>query len=312
MTTVAAFLMLSLARRFKTGGIIINEHTLTSAQTRFHTQVLSRWFEFISLQELPSRLGQPTKKLFCLLTFDDGKRSNFSNAAPELERLGIPAVFYVPTDFLSHGSMLWFDRRQQLVRALGFCPAGLELDRLKMLPLQALTERLESCCRKYAFNSFVEDDDNQAMTWEQARSLHRRGFTIGAHGVTHAILTRETKQRAFAEIQDSMGAVSHQLGVKCNSFAFPNGNYSMELAMHALDSGATTIMTTTPAWACPAAQLWCLPRIQLFGNFSQTQIELKIALAAIRGALANPDGSGRRREWLERPAGSLTSLRANL
>jgi hypothetical protein len=157
-----------------------------------------------------------------------------------------------------------------------------------------LTERLESYCKRYEFKPINKDDDVRPMSWDEARRLHRRGFTIGAHGVTHAILTHETKGRAFEEIEESIETVSHELGVNCDSFAFPNGNYTTELAMHAVSSGATTVMTTDPLWAGQTTPLWRIPRIQLFGSFSQTQIELKVVLAAIRGGLANPNGSGRR------------------
>jgi len=46
-------------------------------------------------------------------------------------------------------------------------------------------------------------------------------------------------------------------------------------------------------WVNGQSPFWRLPRIQLFGEFSRARIELKIALAALRGVLANPDGSGR-------------------
>jgi hypothetical protein len=55
----------------------------------------------------------------------------------------------------------------------------------------------------------------------------------------------------------------------------------------------TTVMTTEPMWSDRESPLWRLPRIQLFGEFDRTRIELKIALAALRGVLANPDGTGR-------------------
>src|SRR5438445_12812909 len=106
MVNLAATFLLALARRLKQGGVIINEHTLTKAQTCFHLQVLGRWFEFIRLEDLPNRLVGPARrarqKPFCLMTFDDGKRSNFSETAPELERLRVPAVFYVATEPLTN------------------------------------------------------------------------------------------------------------------------------------------------------------------------------------------------------------------
>jgi len=228
-----------------------------------------------------------------LLTFDDGKRSNFTEIAPELEARRVPAVFYVTTEPLSHGTGLWFDRHAQLVRHLGYCPGGLELPTLKQLPFDLLTKRLDSACAHYDFLPDNAPDDLQPMSWDDARDLARRGFTIGAHGLTHAILTNETKARALAEIGASLAIVSAALGAPCRTFAFPNGNYTEELARHATRCGATTVMTTEPMWLERDVALWRLPRIQIFGEFSPARIELKLALAAQPGALANPDGSGR-------------------
>ena len=90
-------------RQTKPTGVIINEHTLTASQTRLHVETLSRWFDFIHYDELLDRISRPRSRPFCLLTFDDGKRSNATITAPELERLGVPAVFYVPTRFLTDG-----------------------------------------------------------------------------------------------------------------------------------------------------------------------------------------------------------------
>ncbi|HTE91525.1 MAG TPA: polysaccharide deacetylase family protein [Terriglobales bacterium] len=293
MFRIASSFLLALVRKVKQGGVLINGHTLTRSQTGLHLETLGRWFDFIGLDELPRRLTHPAKRPFCLLTFDDGKRNNFTEIAPELEQRGVPAVLYVTTEPLSTGTCLWFDRRNQLLKVLGQCPAGLELGTLKKLPYSLLVERLDRACAHYGFTSESEADELRPMSWDDARSLARRGFLIGAHGVTHAILTRETKERAFAEIEESLAKVSSELGSPCKTFAFPNGNYSPELAHHALRCGATTTMTTEPLWVDQWSVLWRLPRVQLFGEFTRSRIELKIALAALRGVLANPDGSGR-------------------
>lgn len=131
------------------------------------------------------------------------------------------------------------------------------------------------------------------MTWDHARDLHKRGFRIGAHGVTHAIMTRETKLDAFDNIARSIAQVSAEIGAPCTSFAFPNGNYTAELAKHAVRCGARMVMTTEPTWANETFPLWRLPRIQLFGRQSRGKMELKIALSATSRILANPDGTNR-------------------
>lgn len=305
MFCFATSFFLALASRLRIGGVIINGHTLTRNQTRLQLDVLGRWFDFIRLEELSRRLAHPTRRRFCLLTFDDGKRNNYTEIAPELESHGVPAVFYVTTEALSTGACLWFDRRNRLVKQLGYCPAGLELPTLKKLRFSLLMERLDHACARYGFKADDETDDIRPMSWDEARDLTRRGFTIGAHGQTHAILTNETKERAFAEIEGSIAKVSTELGAACTTFAFPNGNYTTKLAQHAVRCGAATVMTTEPTWVDHPCNFWRLPRIQLFGEFSQARIELKITLAALRGALANPNGSGRKYLRPDRRGGTL-------
>lgn len=306
---------LALASRLRNGGVIINGHTLTRSQIYLQLEVLGRWFDFIRLEELPQRLARPTQRRFCLLTFDDGKRNNYTEIAPELESLGVPAVFYVTTEPLSTGTGFWFDRRNQLVKHLGYCPHGLELETLKKYHLGLVTNRLDRACAYYGFTPDWESDDLRPMSWDEARDLARRGFTIGAHGLTHAILTNEANERALAEIEGSLAKASAELGAPCATFAFPNGNYTPALAQQALRCGATTVMTTEPMWTNNRSPFWRLPRIQLFGGFDAARIELKIALAAVLGILANPDGSGRayrskhqERPWITTVAGASSSV----
>ena len=195
LNAVGAF-SLALARRFKAGGIIVNEHTLDREQTRRHLETLGRWFDFIHLNELPTRLNRCSGKPFCLLTFDDGKRSNATVVAPELERLGVPAVFFVVTSYLSGQTPLWFDRYWALRARLGAEPFGLRMQVIKQIPYDLLVDRLERACARCGVEADLNDDDVRPMTWDEARNLHQRGFSIGAHGDTHAILTRVARLAA--------------------------------------------------------------------------------------------------------------------
>ena len=71
MLNAIGTMSLSLACRYKSGGVIVNEHTLDRLQTRRHVELLGRWFDFIHLKDLPERLRRRGKKPFCLLTFSD-------------------------------------------------------------------------------------------------------------------------------------------------------------------------------------------------------------------------------------------------
>jgi len=282
-----------MAGRIKKGGLIVNEHTLTASQTRDHVNVLSRWFDFIHHDDLRDRLTRPTARPFCLLTFDDGKRSNASETVPELERLGVPAVFYVTTRFLTDGAPLWFDRYAALTQTLGRTPAGLEAETVKQLPFAVLNQRLDEACGKHGVTPDTTNDDIRPMSWDDARELARRGFTIGAHSLKHAILTHEPEAAALSDIAQSIAEVTSELGTQCTTFAFPNGNYTARLTQHAITCGVHTVMTTEPMWADARFPLWRLPRVELMPGSNPSRITLKLALAATGGLLANPDGTGR-------------------
>ncbi len=285
--------ILSCVCRFKRGGIIVNEHVLNREDTRLHVEVLARHFDFIGLADLCRRVSSPTKRPFCLLTFDDGKRSNATVAAPELLKLGVPAAFYLSADPVTHGTPFWFDRHAALLRALGREPDGLERRVVKQLPFDELKKRLDQACAQHGVEPDLSNDDIRPMSWDEARQLARDGFAIGAHGLRHAILTNETTATAHEEIRLSIGRVREEIG-SCHTFAFPNGNYTRELAQYARECGARTVMVTDPMWVGPGCPAWRLPRIQLFPGFSPERIQLKLAVAAFGGLLANPDGNGRR------------------
>jgi len=293
MLNAIGTISLALVQHFKTGGVIVNEHTLNPEQTRRHVEVFGRWFDFIAMNELPERLNRRGNRPFCLLTFDDGKRSNATMVAAELEKLGVPAVFFVVASSIGCQTPLWFDRYKALRKKLVTVPPDLELQVLKQLPYGLLVERMERACAQYSVEADLGNDDVAVMSWEQVRSLHKRGFSIGAHGFTHAILPRETKPAALENIEKSIAKVREEIGAPCTSFAFPNGNYTAELAQHAIRCGVKMVMTTEPTWADESFPLWRLPRLQFFGADSPGKIKLKTAVAASGLILNNPDGTGK-------------------
>lgn len=61
------------------------------------------------------------------------------------------------------------------------------------------------------------------MTWDEVRSLHRRGFDIGAHTRTHADLGLVRDVTARREIQGARIELEERLGAPVASFAYPYG-----------------------------------------------------------------------------------------
>ncbi len=69
-----------------------------------------RFYTVISLGELLDRLQRGDDVSRCLvITFDDGYRDNFQEAAPLLLRFGLPACFFMVADFMGSDHVAWWD-----------------------------------------------------------------------------------------------------------------------------------------------------------------------------------------------------------
>jgi peptidoglycan/xylan/chitin deacetylase (PgdA/CDA1 family) len=141
-----------------------------------------RHFQVIPLRDLVGKLErrEPVHRHLAI-TFDDGYRDNFDHAAPVLERLGLPATFFVVSQWIGTDVVPWWDREQN---------------------------------RRYPW-----------MTWDQVRSLRRRGFDIGAHTRTHADLGRIGGASAHDEILGGRFELEVKIGEPVDLFAYPYGGH---------------------------------------------------------------------------------------
>jgi len=286
-------LLLTVSTGWGTKGLIINNHTQSAKEIRIQIDALSRYFTFIQLSEIASYPFRKHCRPFCLLTFDDGKQINFE-AAQELAKSGIPAVFYLVTDFIDSNKALWFDDLYALKKHYPDAIAEFGLETPKSLPMDSLVERLENAKSKYAAKADLRDPKVGPLTWSEARELANQGFVIGAHTTRHCILTNESPEMAKTEIATSIQKVSHMIGQACTTFAFPNGNYSSDLVDCAHACGATSIMTTEPLWVATKHDSICtLPRIQLADHQTEDIMLTKINVSRLGFALRNPDGTNR-------------------
>ena len=75
-----------------------------------HCRFYQRHFHVVPLRELVYRIaqGQPIDRHLAI-TFDDGYRDNFENARPVLEKLSLPATFFVVTEWMGTDVVPWWD-----------------------------------------------------------------------------------------------------------------------------------------------------------------------------------------------------------
>jgi peptidoglycan/xylan/chitin deacetylase (PgdA/CDA1 family) len=78
-----------------------------------YCRFFKNYFDVVSLRELVSRLerGQKLNRELAI-TFDDGYRDNFENAAPVLDRLSLPATFFVVSQWIGSELVPWWDRKE--------------------------------------------------------------------------------------------------------------------------------------------------------------------------------------------------------
>ncbi len=86
--------------------------TCSESKFRMFCAFFKRHFDVISLHEMIQLLNDKQSiagKL--VITFDDGYRDNYLNAAPILKELGLPASFFVTTGFIGNETIAWWDEK---------------------------------------------------------------------------------------------------------------------------------------------------------------------------------------------------------
>nr|WP_315245010.1 polysaccharide deacetylase family protein [uncultured Albidiferax sp.] len=207
------------------------------------------------------------------ITFDDGYADNRTQAQPILARHGLPASFFIATDFLDGGRM-WNDTVIESVRGCrapqldlrsiakpdGIGDLGLHtiaspsdkrsaigaiIGQIKYLPVaqrHALTLQIADCAQ-------VEPPTDLMMTSQQVRELRQLGMQIGAHTRSHPILATLSADAARAEIAESRVRLEQLLGERVGLFAYPNGkpgtDYSPESVQIVRELGFDAAVSTT-------------------------------------------------------------------
>ena len=249
------------------------------------------WFNVLPLSDGIERLYAGTIPARALaITFDDGYADNEEFAAPILRGLGMSATFFVATGFLGGGCM-WNDRVIEAIRdcaddTLDLHPMGLGAHRLgshaqrrqaidavltaikhrEPADRLAATERIVAACGGRPSPALM-------MQPQQVRRLRELGMEVGAHTVTHPILTRLAPPAAFEEMSRSKRELEAILGEAVDLFAYPNGvprqDYAAEHAAMAREAGFRAAVSTAWGAASARSDRYQLPR---FSPWDRTRL----------------------------------------
>jgi peptidoglycan/xylan/chitin deacetylase (PgdA/CDA1 family) len=82
---------------------------------RAYCDFFQKYFVVVSLTELLARIARGADiSRNVVITFDDGYVDNFRVAAPELQRRGLPACFFVTTGFIDDRRDAWWDEQRSI------------------------------------------------------------------------------------------------------------------------------------------------------------------------------------------------------
>jgi peptidoglycan/xylan/chitin deacetylase (PgdA/CDA1 family) len=180
---------------------------------------LTAHYQPISADDLPDVLtGKYRDKKIMLLTFDDGLRQVYDVIAPILLRKGMPAIFFVNTDFIDNKALM-FRYKASLIKNMDKDTSAMfdarndkELD--NEIPPESSDEI------KNEIDTFLKGY-KPYMSTDQIRALIDQGFAIGAHSCSHPYYEDLTLDQQLSETQDCMSILQRTFGAKHKLFAFP-------------------------------------------------------------------------------------------
>lgn len=239
-------------------------------------------FNVLSLPEAIVRLrSQSLPARAACVTFDDGYADNATVALPILQRWGVPATFFISTGFLDGGCM-WNDALIEAVRLASGAQLDLTSAELGCPSIATMKERRLVAQRLITTLKYippVERDrqvqvvvesasavipNNLMMRSDQVRLLSDAGMTIGAHTVTHPILTTLGYAAARKECADGKDQLEALTGSRVSYFAYPNGkpgqDFNFEHVQIVKDLGFTAALSTTWGAATISSDPYQLPR----------------------------------------------------
>ena len=273
----------------------------------------------VPLDEALTRLsgGLPLPRAAVALTFDDGYTDNLSLAAPILERLELPATFFLVPGLLSRTVSAWWETtgwaftsatRAELAWEGGVHPLRSPAERAQaQTVVAAALKRRNRAAREDAVAELVErlapsgraPGPELFLDWEGARSLLARGHAVGSHSSYHAILSQESEDEQVEDLAQARCRLEEELGVPTPLLAYPNGtraDYDAATLRAAERAGHSFAVTTIDGANRPST-----PRYEIRRSFMVPQRGVVDLLANARRVARDA------RSRLRRPDGDRTT-----
>jgi peptidoglycan/xylan/chitin deacetylase (PgdA/CDA1 family) len=234
--------------------------SVTPETFRRQMRLLRRLTSPLSVQELEAALDSGRfPRRACVVSFDDGWYDNLEHALPILAEFRIPAVIFLAVDYIGTGACFWQERlarllfvasrsgpqARELFASLGQ-PGLIDLDANRARPaIRGIIDALKNVTveKRDATIAAVESHlaahnitvsathPDRFLDWDGVRRLAESGVvTIGSHCCTHTPLPKLPLAAVGAELARSAEVIAEKLGGAPRTLAYPNGDYTSEIA----------------------------------------------------------------------------------
>jgi hypothetical protein len=152
------------------------------------------------------------------LTFDDGLREMYEIVAPILLAKGIPAAFFLNTDYLDNKALMFRYHASLLIQE------GIESHQNRRYLLQARNQA--ALDRLIPSDSMLDiaaylSSQQPYMTSTQVQWLVDQGFAIGAHSCSHPYYSDLPLAQQLAETHQCLHILRDKFNITDRLFAFP-------------------------------------------------------------------------------------------
>jgi peptidoglycan/xylan/chitin deacetylase (PgdA/CDA1 family) len=208
-------------------------------------EFFARNFTPVTLSDIVEALdGSRSLPNSCVhVTFDDGFREMYDIVAPILQRVGLPATFFLNTAFLDSGGLAHYNVLSVLLDRIESSPSVAKTvagSLPRMLPPRrpGMTLKEQILSIGYTKRSLVSDlamlaevdldryisDIRPILSSQEVRGLMKQGFTVGAHGHNHLLYSDLALSEQMDQTLVDMNFLQTQFGVTPKAFAFPHND----------------------------------------------------------------------------------------
>jgi peptidoglycan/xylan/chitin deacetylase (PgdA/CDA1 family) len=260
---------------------------------RQHLQFLKTHYHIIHPEDFRAWVeqGKRLPPRAVLVTCDDGLLNTLTDMLPVLQSEGVSCLFFVTGSSSGHQpGMLWYEELYLLMRAKPLAGPDLELPsdkggestgtesfQARWWSAVRRASRLDATSRAAwmglvrgqcgpipAFRSEAGSERRwRLLNIAELKQLAQAGMSIGAHTLSHPVLSVCSEEEARREIQEGKNSLERALGRPLWAFAYPFGNPSTmgerEVRL-AREAGFSCAFLNVEHWGIGSSGFFALPR----------------------------------------------------